>query len=80
MASPSPGLSPPDCRFNGFCLGSVPGRCALLLTDPLQPLPAEADTCFVAMPFKQPYAGYFSRWLARVEARSPQRRAPRSTI
>ena len=34
----------------------------LLLADVLQPLPAEVDTCFVAMPFKQPYAGHFSRW------------------
>lgn len=34
----------------------------LLLTDLLQPLPAEADTCFVAMPFKRPYADYYTCW------------------
>lgn len=33
----------------------------LLLADLLQPLGAEPDTCFVAMPFAQPYAGYFNR-------------------
>lgn len=33
----------------------------LLLADLLQPLGAEPDTCFVAMPFAQPYAGYFTR-------------------
>ncbi len=32
----------------------------LLLADLLQPLGAESDTCFVAMSFAQPYAGYFS--------------------
>ncbi len=33
----------------------------LLLVDLLQPLGAEADSCFVAMPFARPYAGYFSQ-------------------
>ena len=33
----------------------------LLLADLLQPLAAESDTCFVAMPFARPYAAYFGR-------------------
>jgi len=33
----------------------------LLLADLLQPLGAEPNTCFVAMPFARPYAGNFSR-------------------
>lgn len=33
----------------------------LLLADLLQPLGAEPDTCFVAMPFAKPYAGYYGR-------------------
>ncbi len=30
-----------------------------LLRDAIEPLPADPKTCFVAMPFKPPYAGYF---------------------
>lgn len=33
----------------------------LLLADLLQPLPAESDTCFIAMPFARPYASYFGQ-------------------
>lgn len=42
----------------------------LLLADLLQPLPAEPDTCFVAMPFRQPYAGQFCRWYRPALARA----------
>jgi hypothetical protein len=43
-------------------LSGLVSRAYLLLTDLLQPLPAEVDTCFVAMPFKRPYADYYTRW------------------
>ena len=43
-------------------LSGLVSRSYLLLTDLLQPLPAEVDICFVAMPFKRPYADYYTRW------------------
>lgn len=43
-------------------VGALVSQSYLLLADLLQPLPAEPDSCFVAMPFKAPFAGYFSRW------------------
>lgn len=57
-------------RFAGSLASTARGRDTvamitqvyLLLDDLLQPLAAEADTCFVAMPFKQPYADFFCRW------------------
>ena len=65
------GLGPQ--AFDGFARGlsratrahdltGLVSRAYLLLTDLLQPLPAEVDTCFVAMPFKRPYADYYTHW------------------
>src|SRR5205823_12410313 len=33
-----------------------------LLRKTIEPLPVEPATCFVAMPFARPYAGYFGRF------------------
>ena len=43
-------------------LSGLVSQSYLLLTDLLQPLPAEVDICFVAMPFKKPYADYYMHW------------------
>ncbi len=43
-------------------LSGLVSQAYLLLTDLLQPLPAEVDTCFIAMPFKRPYADYYAHW------------------
>jgi len=73
------GLPPPVFdRFLREIGKSAPGRDASILlshafglvSELLQPLQPESDTCFVAMPFSKPYSGYFGSYYRPALARA----------